>query len=105
MFLDLIRVPYYISCIQLLDNLQISADNKSPTQVTFLDLSSAFDILDPYILLTRLEKIGITGTVLKWISNFIRDRYFSVKMNEKLSSSRELYYDVPNFSILSPIIL
>ena len=42
--------------------------------------------------------------MLKWISNFIRERYFSVKIVEQLSSPRKLYYGVPQGSILSPII-
>ena len=42
--------------------------------------------------------------MLKWISNFIRDRYFSVKIHEQLSSPRKLYYGVPQGYILSPII-
>ena len=50
------------------------------------------------------RKIGITGTVLKWISNFIRDRYLSVNIHDKLSSPRKLYYGVPQGYILSPII-
>ena len=87
-----------------MDNLIISADNKSPIQAIFLDLSSVFDTLDYDILLTRLEQIGITGTVLKWISNFIRDRYFSVKIHEQFSSPRKLYYGVPRGYNLSSII-
>ena len=48
--------------------------------------------------------MGITRTVLKWNSNFIRDRFFSVKIHEQLSSLRKLYYGVTQGSILSPII-
>ena len=107
MLLDPTIYGYYskeTAIIQFLDNLLISVDNKSPTQAILLDLSSALDTLDNDILLTRLDKLGITGTVLKYISNFIGDRYFLVKINEKLSSPRKLYYDVPQDSILSPII-
>ena len=91
--------------IQPLYNRLISADNKRPTQAIFLDLSSAFDNIDHDILITRLDKIGITRTVLKRISNFIRDLYFSVKIYENLSSPRKLCYGIPQCSILSPIII
>ena len=55
-----------------------------PIQLILLDLSAAFDTIDFDILIERLRSIGIGKVPIKWFSNFIRGRSFSIKINETL---------------------
>lgn len=50
--------------------------------VTFLlHLTAAFDIVDHCILVKRLRHcVGISGTALKWLSSYLSDRSFSVRV-------------------------
>jgi hypothetical protein len=52
-----------------------------------LDLSSAFDTMDHQKLLHILEhKYCITGQALKGFNSYLKDRKFSVKIQDDLSS-------------------
>ena len=79
--------------------------SKSLTGLCMLDLSAAFDTIDHKILLERLSSwFGIKGTVLSWLTSFVSDRTFSVKVLDNLSSSRSLEYGVPQGSVLGPLL-
>ena len=73
-------------------------------QLILLDLSAAFDTIDFDILIERLRSIGIGKVPIKWFSNFIRGRSFSIKINETLSQPYAIKYGVPQGSTLSPIL-
>ena len=49
-------------------------ENNLNTISVFVDLSKAFDTLDPRILLSKLEIYGIRGTVLNWFESYLTDR-------------------------------
>ena len=50
-------------------------DDGDVAVLTFLDLSSAFDTIDHYILLHRLQSLyGISGTVLSWFESCRTER-------------------------------
>ena len=71
------------------------------TGLCMLDLSAAFDTIDHGILLERLSSwFGINGSALAWLSSFLGDRTFSVKVGESLSEPAPLLYGVPQGSVL-----
>ena len=90
--------------LSLFDDLYNSLDTGQPIQLILLDLSSAFDTLRHDILLERLRNIGIQDVTMEWFSNFIKDRNYSIKIRNNYSKSYTIVNDVPQGSILSPIL-
>ena len=91
--------------LDLVNDLQsLVIDGKIAT-VLLLDLSAAFDTIDHEILLHRLrEKFKVTGVPLRWISSYLENRAFSVKIREASSSRLPLKQGVPQGSILGPML-
>ena len=69
-----------------------------------LDLSAAFDTLDHTIMKNRLINIGVCNSALDWFMSYLKDRTFSVKTNNSISSTRMLTTGVPQGSVLGPIL-
>ena len=51
----------------------------------FLDFKKAFDSVSHKCLLYKLERLGVSGNVLKWISSFLSNRQQSVVINGQSS--------------------
>ena len=69
-----------------------------------LDLSAAFDTVEHVTLLNRLEhRIGITGIVLKWFSEYLNKRSQQVIIDDSRSVSVPLKQGVPQGSVLGPL--
>ena len=66
------------SCIdavmELTTEILKSKENNLHTASVFLDLSKAFDTLDPRILIKKLEKYGLRGVVLNWFKSYLTNR-------------------------------
>ena len=70
-----------------------------------LDLSAAFDTVDHAVLLYLLQhKFGISGTVLNWLTSYLSDRTFSVRIGSVDGRKVLLVYGVPQGSILGPLL-
>ena len=42
-----------------------------------VDTAAAFDLVDPYILLTRLEnEVGVTDRVLSWLKSYLCNKTY-----------------------------
>uniref|UniRef100_A0A8C2EZ95 Reverse transcriptase domain-containing protein n=1 Tax=Cyprinus carpio TaxID=7962 RepID=A0A8C2EZ95_CYPCA len=83
----------------------LSTDNGNSVALVLLDLSSAFDMVDHKILISRLESyVGIQGIILKWFWSYLTNRKFSVYIGKHTSSVVHLSCGVPQGSILAPTL-
>ena len=74
------------------------------TSIVFINLSKAFDNVRHDKLLIKLQKLGVSGTVLKWIHNFLRNRMQKVVVGRRSSPSFYCTKGVPQGSVLSPLL-
>ena len=70
-------IPGRSCSLQLLDIMEFwtkSIDEKIPVDVIYTDFAKAFDTVSHRELLYKLQNLGITGKLLKWIQNFLSNR-------------------------------
>ena len=73
--------------------------------LTLLDLSAAFDSVDHTTLLRRLQKsYALCGSVLSWFTSCLTARTQYVRTSVTSSSPSVVLYDVPQSSVLGPIL-
>jgi len=95
--------PGLSTVLQLLDsqNDWASLTNyRSPFDVIYFDFKSAFESVTHTKLLNVLPSYGIGSKVLGWIAAFLRNRTFSVKVNDALSSSSFVSSGCPQGTLL-----
>ena len=79
-------------------------DNKSVI-LLLLNLSSAFDMVDHLILLSRLSlRFGIKGNALACFDSYLKSRKQFVQIEDCYSSQRCLAHEVPQGSVLGPLL-
>ena len=73
--------------------------------ITLLDLSAASDTIDHATLTDRLSDwYGITGQAQIWLSSYFQNRHQSVKRTDTFSDKVTLSYEVPQGSVLGPVL-
>ena len=70
----------------------------------FLDLSSAFDLVDHSIFLNRLKIYQIQEDALNWITRYLHQRFQAVWIDHVLSDFEACHVGVPQGSILGPLL-
>ena len=70
----------------------------------FIDLRSAFDTIDPRILIAKLDHIGIRGNLLLVIQDYLNNRKQFVKNGDVESIILEVLIGVPQDSVLGPLL-
>jgi len=90
--------------LEFLDRLYGSLNRKELTIAVFLDFSKAFDTVSHDILLKKLDHMGIRGVVLEWFRSYLCGRKQYVNVSDCNSSSCDLYFGVPQGSVLGPTL-
>ena len=80
-------------------------DDGDLSALVLLDLSAAFDTVDHYLLLQRLDiTYLLNGTVLSWFESYLVGIRQQVRIGSSLSLLCTMLCGVPQGSVLGPIL-
>ena len=89
--------------LQLYDKWVKSAASGQVSGVVLIDLSAAFDLVDPELLIKKLKIYGLDGCFLTWIDSYLRDRHQAVWIDHVFSDFVSNSIGVPQGSNLGPL--
>ena len=81
--------------VRIHNDIAHSIDNRQSVLLVLLDLSAAFDTIDHTILLRRLSGYGLSGDVLAWLTSYLCDRTYVVRVKSGVSESDIITTGVP----------
>ena len=90
--------------IRILEDWRKCIDDKKFVAAILMDLSKAFDCLRHDLLLFKLKTYGISESALKLFESYLSNRKQCVKIGSVRSFFLEIYKEVPQGSILGPVL-
>ena len=90
--------------LEMYDTWVEAMDRGEATGVCFLDMSAAFDVVKPSLLLKKLGLYGFEDTAIKGIESYLRDRKQTVCIDGTCSRLLPLSVGVPQGSIIGPLM-
>ena len=89
--------------LQMYDRWVEAAVAGKVSGVVLLDLSVAFDLVEPSILINKLRIYGLDENFLNWIKSYLTNRHQAVWIDHTLSEFLECEVGVPQGSNLGPL--
>ena len=71
----------------------------------FFDFSSAFNTIQPHLLVQKLLNMKLPSSVISWIFDYLTSRLQDVKLNGLLSSAIRTNTGTPQGIVLAPFLL
>ena len=88
----------------LMEYVYSALNRKEFIASVFLDLKKAYDTVNHGILLKKLFCCGVRGTPLKWFESYLERRSQCVKIQDSISSQREVTIGIPQGSVLGGLL-
>ena len=74
---------------------------RKTTTAVFFDLEKAFDTISRKTIISNLKEFGVTGKMLSFIHNYLKNRYIKVRIGNELSNEQATTAGVPQGGVLS----
>ena len=84
--------------LEYLDDLVNAVDEKDWVDINYLDCEKAFDRVPQGRLSAKLGSVGISGRVLGWIENFLRDRRQSKNSRQRIFMATSIQWRTTGLS-------
>ena len=88
----------------MLEKWKLAFDSKRNFGALLTDLFKAFDGLPRDLLLTKLNAHGFNLPALRLVQSYLSNRKQRTKINSEFSSWEEIFFGVPQGSILGPLL-
>ena len=89
--------------LSMYDKWVKAASKEQVSGVVLVDLSAAFDLVTPALLIQKLKIYGFEEDMTKWILSYLTDRYQTVWIDHVFSDFLENSIGVPQGSNLGPL--
>ena len=88
----------------MIEKWKKNVDNGGVFGALLTDLSKAFDCIPHDLIIAKLEAYGFHIDTSKLIHDYLSNRKQRVKVNDTYSSWKDIFYGVPQRSILGPLL-
>ena len=90
--------------LKLRDDIKFSMNRNEVTLAVMIDYSKAFDTIDHSILIQKLSNLNFGKSLIKVIISYLSNRKQFVQIDENKFSIKDIFFGVPQGSILGPIL-
>ena len=90
--------------LEVMEDLTQMLDDRHDIDIVYLDFRKAFDTVPHKRLICKLKGYGITGKLLEWIEDFLKNRSQKVRIGREYSTDARVLSGIPQGSILGPVL-
>ena len=90
--------------VRFTEDLYQNINNGLTSIAVYIDLRKAFDTVNHILLLNKLRNLGVIGTNLDWIENYLENRTQTTLANNICSQKAAIKCGVPQGSVLGPLL-